>query len=455
LDEFCKNPVVAERAKQSVSLVGQAVPLKDLAATGIDVSMSTDRLLLVAGAGLLGFEQQSRGTYFQKKDFLGDEWLVTADLEGPEDLVLRAMECYANKESVPIEELTQSVAKMLGEALSFEDRCMLAQRLVEGCKNLRCLDGDAFLWTGSYGDKAVRILEASGEPMHRDELAEAVEPSSLRGVVSSYQEDERVMAVGLQMYGLAAWGMEEYTKTVDHMIEVLEREGGGPYALSELAVELFGRFRINEQSITIQATTDPHFIREGDVVRLRTEFFDVELPRLEETFAVVRMGDGEHKGKWAFRIDINADHLRGTGTEMPATFARQLGIGFGERVSLSTNIGENLCTWERGKGSYQSIKSDLEHWGAEVGDAVFLIATNQGEAHFEFVSIDGMPSGSKEKLLTLMGADPRGDLVKALTQSLGLEEGTDGYILGKILKKRASRHSEKEESTLVKKWFFT
>ena len=66
-----------------------------------------------------------------------------------------------------------------------------------------------------------------------------------------------------------------------------------------------------------------------------------------------------------------------------------------------------------------------------------------------------MPSGSKEKLLTLMGADPRGDLVKALTQSLGLEEGTDGYILGKILKKRASRHSEKEESTLVKKWFFT
>jgi hypothetical protein len=236
------------------------------------------------------------------------------------------------------------------------------------------------------------------------------------------------------------------------MIEVLKREDGGPVSLNSLSVELSERFSIEENSVQIYAGTDPHFIEKEGSVTLRDDFSEVELPPLGETFGIFRMGKGPFVGRWTLRIEVGVDHLRGSGTPIPAGFARHVGAEFGETVLLETNEGPISCSWQKNRGSLSSIGAILQRWEAKEGDLIFLTSVSPGQAHFEHVRCNELPVDEEQRLLVLFGADLGTDIKNALVRAVGLSEEVDVTVLMRTLEERVRRHQSKEISVLLKSW---
>jgi len=294
-----------------------------------------------------------------------DGWLVAG---GADDLREKTRQLFADGPH-PLAEAVTMVAQ-LGVR---ED---VAERWILAVPHLRVLDGHVVPWPRSINDKAEAVLAVTGKPMSPEEIQERIgEDYSLVGIRNQLTADDRFLRVDRNKYGLTRWGGEEYLGIREMIVREIER-AGGEAPVNTIVANLTSRYDVSESSVRAYSG-GPGFERSqrGWVRVAGTSSGDYQ-PRkdVSETRRCFRSRDG----RWWHRVDVNAEHLRGSGSPLPTGFAAHLGMAPGGSLTASTPTGDVVISWHN-QPTMGSIRNVLADYKAGEGDHIFLTVSDGGE----------------------------------------------------------------------------
>ncbi|MGI5273607.1 sigma factor-like helix-turn-helix DNA-binding protein [Nonomuraea sp. CA-218870] len=298
-----------------------------------------------------------------------DGWLVAG---GADDLREKTRQLFADGPH-PLTEAVTMVAQ-LGVR---ED---VAERWILAVPNLRVLDGHVVPWPRSINDKAEAVLAISGKPMAPEEIQERIgEDYSLVGIRNQLTADDRFLRLDRNKYGLTRWGGDEYLGIREMIVREIER-AGGEAPVSTIVTNLTSRYDVSESSVRAYSG-GPGFERsQRGWIRVAGTSPSGEggsyQPRrdVSETRRSFRSRDG----RWWHRVDVNAEHLRGSGSPLPTGFAAHLGMAPGGSLTASSPSGDVVISWHN-QPTMGSIRNVLADFKASEGDHVFLTVSDGGE----------------------------------------------------------------------------
>ena len=286
-------------------------------------------------------------------------------------------------------------------------------------------------WSGSMADKAWYLLALEGRPMTGDELLERVAPQANgRGLLSQLGSDERLKRTGVHHWGLRQWAHDEYTTVADEIAQEIQRQGGSAQ-MEHLVEYVSSTYGVAQGSVRSYAS-GPRFARDGrGNVSLATTTPNWAPPRPpQESKGLYLHGD-----RWALRLRINPDMMRGSGFPVSTAFAGLIGIRPLESRLLETPRGPLLASWTNLQPTLGSIRSQLEALGASVGDTCF-IAAREGSAEIFVTRQDDIATLTGiERTAAEMGLDPSGGL-DAIGVAIGLEGGASSAAITRRLQAR-------------------
>ncbi|MFD0658107.1 sigma factor-like helix-turn-helix DNA-binding protein [Thermocatellispora tengchongensis] len=191
----------------------------------------------------------------------------------------------------------------------------VAERWIMSVPHLRVLDGHVVAWPRSVNEKAEAVLAISGTALTPEEIQERIgEDYSLVGIRNQLTADERFLRVDRNKYGLARWGGEQYLGIREMIVREIER-AGGEASVNTIVQNLTTRYDVSESSVRAYAG-GPGFERtqRGYIRVAGHEQADYQPRRdVSETRRCFRSRDG----RWWHRVDVNAEHLRGSGSPSP------------------------------------------------------------------------------------------------------------------------------------------
>jgi hypothetical protein len=228
--------------------------------------------------------------------------------------------------------------------------------------------GDVWARTrrASIGDLTVALLSVEGAPRSIEWIEAAFEgerePRSIRNALAN---DDRLIRVGRGDWGLVEWGGEVYTSIKDAIAAEVERSDGA-VALDALLEDLPERLSVAASSVRGYAAGWPFVTRAGVV-------------RFAERRAAVRKRPGLTKNLYflddervAFRLEVTAEHLRGSGTVLSSGVALALGLAPGERKRWHGDDWGVTVTWEGTQPQMGTIRAALATIDSAGGDVVRL-----------------------------------------------------------------------------------
>lgn len=258
--------------------------------------------------------------------------------------------------------------------------------LVEAVRDtldLRPVKGILLPWTGSMADKAERVLLDAGEPLDFEPLCSALElTGSSRDTLRNYIiSDPRFQRVTRTRIALTAWGLEGYSSIRD-AIQRRVRDAGGKVLLTTLLEELPHQFDVAESSVRAYAAgpgfrvDDLGFVSESQIAR--------EAGAAQSDPARNRLLF-RHGGTWYLRLTINPDYVRGSGHIIPVAAAVQLGLAPGNSTERWIDGQLVRFSWSTAQPNIGSVRSLIEHHGADLDDLLFIGLTAFGEPANSFV----------------------------------------------------------------------
>ena len=250
----------------------------------------------------------------------------------------------------------------------------LLERLVEASSAYRCIDDWVILWTGNHGDRAARIIASQGSPLAFDELVTLLQPENPRSFSNALHASSRLQRVGHRRWALADWDLETYEGIIPAM---QARLASGPRILDDLAAELAEEFAIAETSVCLYGTLTPLFVVDGDIIRLRNPDEPYE-PRTS-------LEDNDRceviDGRWALRLRIDGDLLRGSGRLIPEPWAVHVGLQPLGSIQLDSVHGPIKLSWKT-QPQISSLRRFADKLCGEAGDELLLIASHPGIIEF-------------------------------------------------------------------------
>jgi hypothetical protein len=302
------------------------------------------------------------------------------------------------------------------------------------CK-CRVIDGTVVPWTGSMADKAAALMQIRGVPITPDEIAEVLGPdTNHRSMINQIQSDARFLRRGLKHYGLAAWGGEEYTKISEEIEQELERQGGSA-TIDHLVRTLCEQFGVSEASVRAYAGSAP-FVKTDDG-RITIGVGEITFARrpIEDCRGCFRVA-----GRWALRIVVDSELLRGSGRPVPVGIPQLLGIRPDEDVRLVTPFGDLHLRYAR-QATIGSLRTAALRLGCGEGDRLFVIFTGGVAADFHAVALADIDDlRGAERLAREVGGDPSGDPISVVADALGLEP--DDYRVSAVRRRLVARKEE-------------
>ncbi|GAA4522551.1 sigma factor-like helix-turn-helix DNA-binding protein [Nonomuraea ferruginea] len=313
-----------------------------------------------------------------------DGWLIAG---GADDLREKTRQLFADGPH-PLAEAVTMVTQ-LGVR---ED---VAERWILAVPQLRVLDGHVVPWPRSINDKAEAVLAVSGKPMSPEEIQERIgEDYSLVGIRNQLTADDRFLRLDRNKYGLTRWGGDQYLGIREMIVREIER-AGGEAPVSTIVANLTSRYDVSESSVRAYSG-GPGFERsQRGWIRVAGTSPSGEAgayqPRkdVSETRRSFRSRDG----RWWHRVDVNAEHLRGSGSPLPTGFAAHLGMAPGGSLTASTPSGDVVISWHN-QPTMGSIRNVLADFKASEGDHVFLTVSDGGELLTRYLPAapPGMPA---------------------------------------------------------------
>ncbi|MEU8196961.1 sigma factor-like helix-turn-helix DNA-binding protein [Microbispora amethystogenes] len=386
--------------------LGSAVPADDLAAA---VPWHRTELITLAIPAwrfvrtlLTGYDQV-------------DGWLVAG---GVDELREKTRQLFADGPR-PLDEAVAQVAQ-LGVR---ED---VAERWLASVPQLRVLDGHVVPWPRSMGDKAEAVLAVSGAPLTPEEIQARIgEDYSLVGLRNQLAADERFIRLDRSKYGLRRWGGEEYLGIREMISREIER-AGGEASVSTIVDNLTSRYDVSESSIRAYAG-GPGFERtQRGYIRVAGQA-QGEPYQPRRDVSMTRRCFRSRDGRWWHRVDVNAEHLRGSGSPLPTGFAAHLGMAPGGQLTVSTSSGEVVISWHN-QPTIGSIRNVLADYNASDGDHVFLTVSDGGELLTRFLPAAAAGLPAINQALHLIGytapVASEAEGLRLIGARIGLAEGT-------------------------------
>ncbi|MET8002401.1 sigma factor-like helix-turn-helix DNA-binding protein [Nonomuraea glycinis] len=310
-----------------------------------------------------------------------DGWLVAG---GADELREKTRQLFADGPR-PLAEAVSMVAQ-LGVR---ED---VAERWILAVPQLRVLDQHVVPWPRSINEKAEAVLAVAKRPMTPEEIQERIgEDYSLVGIRNQLTADDRFRRVDRNKYGLTRWGGDEYLGIREMIAREIER-AGGEASVSTIVTSLTSRYDVSESSVRAYSG-GPGFERtQRGWIRVAgtSPTGEAEPYQPRKDVPETRRSFRSRDGRWWHRVDVNAEHLRGSGSPLPTGFAAYLGMAPGGQLTAATPSGDVVISWHN-QPTMGSIRNVLADFKAGEGDHVFLTVSDGGELLTRF--LPGAPAG--------------------------------------------------------------
>ncbi|WP_236003970.1 sigma factor-like helix-turn-helix DNA-binding protein [Nonomuraea antri] len=364
--------------------LGSAVPADDLAAA-VPWHRSDLRTLGIPAwrfvrTLLTGYEQT-------------DGWLVSG---GADELREKTRQLFTDGPR-PLGEAVAMVAQ-LGVR---ED---VAERWILAVPQLRLLDQHVVPWPRSINEKAEAVLAVAGQPLSPEEIQERIgEDYSLVGIRNQLTADDRFRRVDRNKYGLTRWGGDEYLGIREMIAREIER-AGGEASVSTIVTNLTSRYDVSESSVRAYSG-GPGFERtQRGWIRVAgtSPAGESEPYQPRKDVSETRRSFRSRDGRWWHRVDVNAEHLRGSGSPLPTGFAAYLGMAPGGQLTASTPSGDVVISWHN-QPTMGSIRNVLADFKASEGDHVFLTVSDGGELLTRYLPAAAVAMPPLNRALYLIG----------------------------------------------------
>ncbi|NUW35260.1 hypothetical protein HTZ77_28065 [Nonomuraea sp. SMC257] len=257
----------------------------------------------------------------------------------------------------------------------------VAERWIKSVPQLRVLEQHVVPWPRSINEKAEAVLAVAGKPLSPEEIQERIgEDYSLVGIRNQLTADDRFLRVDRNKYGLTRWGGDEYLGIREMIAREIER-AGGEASVSTIVTNLTSRYDVSESSVRAYSggpgfeRTQRGWIR---VAGTSPAGGTAEPYQPRKDVSLTRRSFRSRDGRWWHRVDVNAEHLRGSGSPLPTGFAAYLGMAPGGQLTASTPSGDVVVSWHN-QPTMGSIRNVLADFKAGEGDHVFLTVSDGGE----------------------------------------------------------------------------
>ncbi|WP_052714417.1 MULTISPECIES: hypothetical protein [unclassified Streptomyces] len=303
-------------------------------------------------------------------------------------------------------------------------------------------DGRLLYWGRSLNDRAAAVLALHGKPMSMEDIHEQLaDGTAINSMRNQIWTDERFLRVDRNLYGLRAWGGEEYLG-IREMIAREIANAGGEAEVNAIAEALSARFDVSAASVRTNLG-GPGFARtRRGWVRVADQPGEQDAPYVPRNdVAGTRRCFVGADGRWWYRVELTADHLRGSGFPVPAGWAAHIGgAPHRDPVPLRHEAGETSLTW-RAQPTFGSVKPLLEHIGATPGDQVFLNVTDGHlralRLHAPADALD--PACGAARLTGWTAAVTPAEAVEVIARRIGMESGQEGSALLERLVERGDK----------------
>ncbi|GAP46088.1 uncharacterized protein SAZU_0823 [Streptomyces azureus] len=294
-------------------------------------------------------------------------------------------------------------------------------------KGFRVTEGHLLPWGRSVNDRAEAVLMLVGRPLAMEDLLTRLDDgTALASLRNQIQSDDRFMRRDRDLYGLRRWGGVEYLGIREMIIRELESAGGEAKS-EDIVTTLCSQFDVSDRSVRayLAAPEFERFKRGWVRVAAHTETGTADYqPRRD--VAQTRRCFQTGQGTWWYRLDVNGEHLRGSGFTIPAGFAAHLGLAPGGRLELSHDVGDIQLVW-RNQPTCGSLRPLLETMGAVEGDHVFVAAK---DGHLKALRLAEEPGTNLTdtqralRLMALSGQVTEKDMPAVLGRRIGLADAT-------------------------------
>ncbi|GAB38249.1 hypothetical protein GOSPT_039_00050, partial [Gordonia sputi NBRC 100414] len=279
------------------------------------------------------------------------------------------------------------------------------------------VDGNFVLTrTSSVRDYAAAVLSMDGSPLSTQEIVDRfVFERSPRSLGNALSGDTRFERVDRDRWALKEWGLDAYAGIRSVIREQVTRNGGR-VKLTALVEHITSRYSVSGSSVVSYAGAAPFATKDG-IVQLATED-RASRKAPERTRRLFRRVDG-----WAYRVRINSDHLRGSGSVAPFAIATVLDIHAGETKHLDSRLGPQSVAWTGLQPQFGTIRRFLIAEDVAAGTEAFLVLNDDSTFSFELArSLIGNPLADALALAGAPVIDDRADALLALARAIRLPD---------------------------------
>ncbi|WP_433350577.1 sigma factor-like helix-turn-helix DNA-binding protein [Microtetraspora malaysiensis] len=317
----------------------------------------------------------------------------------------------------------------------------VAERWLAAVPHLRVLEEHVVPWPRSVNDKAEAVLAVAGTALSPEEIQARIgEDYSLVGIRNQLTADDRFLRLDRNKYGLRRWGGEEYLGIREMITREIER-AGGEASVSTIVNNLTSRYEVSESSVRAYAG-GPGFERtqRGWIRVAGQEQAEPYQPRRD--VSMTRRCFRSRDGRWWHRVDVNPEHLRGSGSPLPTGFAAHLGMAPGGQLTASTPSGDVVISWHN-QPTMGSIRPVLAGYNASEGDHVFLTVSDGGELLTRFLPAAAPGLAPLNRGLHLIGytapVASEAEGLRLIGARIGLPEGAARDEIMARLRERGDR----------------
>ena len=222
-------------------------------------------------------------------------------------------------------------------------------------------------------EKIKAAMQDRDQPMTGEEIQEAIGSAwSVRSAINLMSADPLFMSIDISTYALSEWGLREYRGIREEILEIVADQG--PTHINEVVDQLTEWFpKVSKNSVKTYASAYPLQITDGIVSIV--ESTDTKSFSFEEMKPRQLKNLYESNNQYRFRIEINSDHLRGSGFPCSRAVSALIGLKVGESWTLP--ISESKCNfnfYNRGnQAAVGSIQATLIEHNAALDDFGFLV----------------------------------------------------------------------------------
>lgn len=284
-------------------------------------------------------------------------WVAAQSLQDAIDRAHLELESVASEEgALSLESVTAVFAEWPSLAPSRLSHWL--ERI--GCSPLG--EGWALPGQRSLPDRAAAYLSLRGARAEADEILSTAAPDrSIGSLKNALASDPRFRRVDRNAWELASWGGQAYSGIKQRLRDVIDANGG-QIALSEAVELIVGDFSVSEMSVKTYASQWP-FVSERGIVRMAS----VPTARKRR-----ERGRGVYVGldSIRYRLVVNGEHLRGSGSPVPIALPIALGLVEGA-IREYADAGFSV-RWTQAQPALSSIRSVVKSLDASEGDHIVL-----------------------------------------------------------------------------------